>query len=366
MVDIFCNVIDNFGDAGFSLRLARSLINKGIVVTLYCDNLTTLQKLVTHKDTNNPLLKFSSWPEVQNYDPADYVIEAFSCHLPPALITKIKIKDAIVIELDYLTAEKFAEDCHGLSSSTDGLKSFFFFPGFTHKTGGVIFDDVFKHKVQKALKKKHTNNSPLNISLFSYENPKIKFIFNNLMQSTNTFDIRVFEGKALDNINVLYPSLHIEVGKNVVINNLKIKGTTMSDQNIYDRILLSSDLNLVRGEESAVRAMLCGKPFLWHIYPQEGNFHIVKLNALFDRMLEYIPFKYQKYIEIIRNFNLEYNGINTNTNLPLIEDFLPIWAEITALWSAHIFSLGSLTDNLLSFLQSKTNNLCRTNSVKNI
>lgn len=352
-MDIFCNVIDNFGDAGFSLRLARSLINKGIFVAIYCDDLATLEKIATADDIKNKLLKLAPWPDAQEYQPSQFVIEAFSCRLPSDLMSKIRKLNSIVIELDYLTAEKFAEDCHGLSSSTDGLRSFFFFPGFTSKTGGLIFDEEFKSKVEKALLSHQNDQSTLKITVFSYENPKIKFIFNNLMRGIKKYEIKVFEGKALDNLNFQYDTMHLTTGNTVHLTNLSFFASPMSDQNIYDDILISSDLNLVRGEESAVRAMLSGKPFLWHIYPQDENAHIVKLNALFDRMLEHLPTQFHSNIELIRNFNLEYNGIETNTEFPLIEDFLPLWSEVTALWAKHLFSLHSLTDNLLAFLRSK-------------
>ena len=61
----------------------------------------------------------------------------------------------------------------------------------------------------------------------------------------------------------------------------------MVDQDKYDYLLIGSYINLVRGEDSIVRAMLTGNPFLWHIYPQEENAHFDKINALFDRMDEF-------------------------------------------------------------------------------
>ncbi|HEU0231107.1 MAG TPA: elongation factor P maturation arginine rhamnosyltransferase EarP, partial [Burkholderiaceae bacterium] len=44
-------------------------------------------------------------------------------------------------------------------------------------------------------------------------------------------------------------------------------------------LLWSSDLNLVRGEDSLVRAIWAGKPLIWHIYPQDENTHMDKLDA---------------------------------------------------------------------------------------
>ncbi|KAI1696430.1 hypothetical protein Ddc_20441 [Ditylenchus destructor] len=38
--DLFCRVIDNYGDIGVSLRLARDLAHRGDEVRLWCDDLT--------------------------------------------------------------------------------------------------------------------------------------------------------------------------------------------------------------------------------------------------------------------------------------------------------------------------------------
>ena len=41
-------------------------------------------------------------------------------------------------------------------------------------------------------------------------------------------------------------------------------------------------LNFVRGEDSLVRALWAGQPFIWHIYPQDDNAHHAKLEAFLD------------------------------------------------------------------------------------
>jgi uncharacterized repeat protein (TIGR03837 family) len=47
----------------------------------------------------------------------------------------------------------------------------------------------------------------------------------------------------------------------------------------YDKLLWSMNLNVVRGEDSFVRALWAGKPLIWHIYRQTENTHLTKLNA---------------------------------------------------------------------------------------
>ena len=353
MIDVFCNVIDNFGDAGFSLRLSRTLTKENYNVCLYCDNIDTLNKIISKDDQENSKLTIKPWPQASEYQPAKIVIEAFSCRIPDPLTKLLKENHSLVIELDYLTAEKFAEDCHGLSSSSDGLNSYFFFPGFTQKTGGLIFEDELKHKVEAKNKEEITASTCIHATLFSYENEKIKEIVSNLNNSNIPVEIAVYEGKPLENVNKQYPSLILKIGDKAKLGNIEFHAIPMTDQSGYDDRLIASDFNMIRGEESAVRGMLCGKPFLWHIYPQDENAHIVKLNALFDRMIDELPATLHQDIEIIRAFNLEYNGVKTNYKFPSIIEFLPRWIHVTHAWSEHLFSLGSLTTNLKQFIQSK-------------
>ena len=70
---------------------------------------------------------------------------------------------------------------------------------------------------------------------------------------------------------------------------LAIKLLPMTSQADYDRLLWSCDLNLVRGEDSFVRAQWAARPFLWHIYQQEEEAHLVKLAHFLDYYLEALP-----------------------------------------------------------------------------
>jgi uncharacterized repeat protein (TIGR03837 family) len=57
-------------------------------------------------------------------------------------------------------------------------------------------------------------------------------------------------------------------------------------QDRYDQLLWACDVNFVRGEDSFVRAQWAGRPFVWHIYPQDEGAHWVKLAAFLTRYTE--------------------------------------------------------------------------------
>jgi uncharacterized repeat protein (TIGR03837 family) len=61
------------------------------------------------------------------------------------------------------------------------------------------------------------------------------------------------------------------------------------DQDGFDRRLWASDLNIVRGEDSFVRGQWAAQPYLWHIYPQEGDAHLTKMDAFLTRIEASLP-----------------------------------------------------------------------------
>jgi uncharacterized repeat protein (TIGR03837 family) len=68
-----------------------------------------------------------------------------------------------------------------------------------------------------------------------------------------------------------------------VRGRLTVAVTPFTDQDTFDRRLWSADLNIVRGEDSFVRAQWAARPFVWHIYPQAKSAHRVKLDAFLHR-----------------------------------------------------------------------------------
>ena len=61
--------------------------------------------------------------------------------------------------------------------------------------------------------------------------------------------------------------------------NLKIEQLPYLSHPEFDQLLAAQDLNLVRGEDSLVRAIWAGQAFLWQIYPQDDGAHWPKLQA---------------------------------------------------------------------------------------
>ncbi|MGY8831966.1 MAG: elongation factor P maturation arginine rhamnosyltransferase EarP, partial [Pseudomonadales bacterium] len=138
--DIFCSVVDNYGDIGVTWRLARQLVAEhGLAVRLWVDDLSAFAWLCPQADVA-ALRQHQQGVEVcwwgddwQAVDTADVVIEAFACELPASYIAAMarRAQKPLWLNLEYLSAEEWVEGCHGLPSlQSNGLSKVFFFSGF--------------------------------------------------------------------------------------------------------------------------------------------------------------------------------------------------------------------------------------------
>ena len=153
--DIFCSVVDNYGDIGVTWRLARQLVAEhDLEVRLWVDDIASLQRI--WPDTLTAEQQILAGVEVrvwhtafdQSVQPAEIVIEAFACDIPPAYLGamaagKAKGQPPLWINLEYLSAEAYVERCHRLASPVmsgplAGRTQWFFYPGFTPRTGGLL------------------------------------------------------------------------------------------------------------------------------------------------------------------------------------------------------------------------------------
>ncbi len=303
--DIFCNVIDNYGDIGVCWRLARQLVREhGAEVRLWVDALPVFQHFCPEIDPRQAIqsvcgIDVRAWTqEFPETPPGDVVIEAFACHLPERFVEAMarRIPRPIWINLDYLSAENWVSGCHALPSPHPRLPltKYFFFPGFKTNTGGLLREKGLEQQRQlfcasteeqdlfwTSIGQSPLPSEGLSVSLFAYENPAIRELLDIWSQgdipvcclapATRTLpDIEYFSGQTLQSGDV------------VRRRSLEIRILPFVTQTDYDRLLWSCDINCVRGEDSFVRAQWAAKPFLWHIYPQGEAAHLAKLEAFLD------------------------------------------------------------------------------------
>lgn len=298
--DIFCKVIDNYGDLGVCWRLCINLATQGAQVRLWVDDASALTWMApgAHAQIDVRVWAASTvWPE-----PGDVVIEAFGCDLSPAftayMAQRHRTHPVTWINLEYLTAEPYAEHCHGLPSPVfqgpgAGLTKHFFYPGFTPRTGGLLREPELVARQKQFdrdawLVKTGVMASPPQrvryVSLFCYEPPTLPALLTQLAHGPVHTHLLVTAGRATEAVKAEIQNKKTLLCNTDVLEKLSISYLPALSQLDFDHLLWACDLNFVRGEDSLVRAIWAGKPFVWHIYPQDDNAHHAKLNALLDTL----------------------------------------------------------------------------------
>lgn len=399
--DIFCCVVDNFGDIGVTWRLARQLEQEGDVpphaserqteqalahgnsakVRLWVDDLASFARICPGLD---PALDgqwvagiyIQPWHDALPADviPAKVVIEAFACELPAPFIEIMasQTPSPCWINLEYLSAESWVEDCHGLASPQRVgdriLNKYFFFPGFTPRTGGILCERGLIAERQRwqqdeaglaaywaSLDLPPKQEHELRVSLFTYESKALTSLVESWCQSTTPVTLLLPLGRSLNDVltgaGLESAIATAQAGNLLHSGNLRIKLLPMTDQAGYDRLLWSCDLNLVRGEDSFVRAQWAARPFLWHIYPQEEQAHMVKLDGFLDHYLAELPTATGQWL---RGFS---HALNQGENC---RDWWAQWPEHAAIWLQHgrpwsqkQLRDGDLVTRLVKFLESR-------------
>lgn len=336
--DIFCRVIDNYGDIGVCWRLSAGLAARGERVRLWLDDGSALGWMAPE---GAPGVEVRPWTQPIQTDDlviGDILVETFGCHIAPEFIaayadrTVARGQKAIWINLEYLSAEGFVERSHGLPSPVmtgpgAGLTKHFFYPGFTATTGGLLREPDLAARQAKFDRAAWLQQRGLEvqgerlISLFCYEPPALDELLDGLAADPLPTRLLVTAGRAtaavkacIDRHNSSQPLWN----RREALSFSYLPRLTQKD---FDHLLWACDLNFVRGEDSLVRALWAGKPFIWQIYPQDDDAHHSKLEAFLD-VLDAPP--------SLRAFHHVWNGMkNTSAmNQPLLPALaLPEWQQ---------------------------------------
>ena len=289
--DVFCRVVDNYGDAGVCWRLARQLAGEhGLAVTLYIDDDSALSRLAAGAAFGATCGRVAvrRWPgnTAPPPDPADVVVEGFGCGLPDGYVEAMARRPVAPqwFVLEYLSAERWVETTHDRPSPHPrlGLARRFWFPGFPAATGGLLHeaglpaerarfasDPRAQHASWAGLGLPRPAPGELRVSLFFYPNPALPALLAAWRASPVPIGCVVCAGVA---------ATAAEAGGALALHPIPFV-----DQRTYDRLLWACDVNFVRGEDSFVRAQWAARPLVWHAYPQPGRAEQPKIAAFVDR-----------------------------------------------------------------------------------
>lgn len=307
-ITVLCKVVDNFGDIGVVWRLCCQLSNQikkenlTSKINLIVDDLASFNKICNSVDFSKSFqvideINIYNWnDEKLCYDEfskndgenLSVILEVFQCGRP-AWMERILFEDKLnrtvqIIMIDYLTAEKYAEDFHCLQSLTRSSKvqKVNFMPGFTNKTGGLIIDSEWEHFCD------YQNNKTL--LCFTYDR-NWDALANACKKSNYIEKVLIAPGKGFESLKKSFYSNFIKD------SNLKIEELSFMNQNEWDKMLKNCGVLFIRGEESMSRACLSGIPFVWHAYPQSNEYQLIKVRALLERMSNHFEVEDFKIIE---------------------------------------------------------------------
>ncbi|MBT2374770.1 elongation factor P maturation arginine rhamnosyltransferase EarP [Pseudomonas fluorescens] len=306
--DIFCSVVDNYGDIGVTWRLARQLVAEhGCEVRLWVDDLRAFERMCPEVDVRldrqvQEGVDVHRWPaDWPATEAADVVIAAFACQLPPGYMEEMagRERTPLWMNLDYLSAEDWVVGCHGLPSvKFKGVQKYFFFPGFRAGTGGLLreaglLDQRAAFQRNAALQQQFLQALGVFpavgarlMSLFAYENAGLASWLDVLAADGRATHLLVPEGRILGDVQRWLGVESLSVGDVQQRDALTVQVLPFVRQEQYDRLLWCCDFNAVRGEDSFVRAQWAGRPFLWHIYRQDEDIHLDKLDAFLELYTE--------------------------------------------------------------------------------
>lgn len=391
-ITVLCKVVDNFGDIGVVFRLCRALseLKKNLEIRLVVSNLDSFAKISKGIDSTKTFQEFRGWKVFDWNDsalckkefsknPPEFILECFQCGRPEwleeLLFSPQFNLNVQIVNVEYLTAESWADDFHLLKSGTRSakIKKINFMPGFTKKTGGLILDKNFMRCLSEKKFALNLVKQNLDKKILSEDfSDSFKILIFSYPKNFDFLASAIKEFSFLKKIIVFVASGAGADSAKISLKKFKVDFVCLSfmQQEVWDAFLSLMDFSFVRGEDSFSRCCLFGNPFIWNIYPQEEEFHIVKLNAFLQKIkipqIEKFSFLYNRNfkasccpesLEILEEKKLpsELEKINSEMKteiLSLLKNYESLKPEFKK-FSNEILKNGNLAENLLNFLETK-------------
>ena len=374
-ITVLCKVVDNFGDIGVVFRLCRALseLKKNLEIRLVVSNLDSFAKISKDIDSAKTFQEFCGWKIFDwndnelckkefSINPPEFILECFQCGRPEwleeILFSPQFNLNVQIVNVEYLTAESWADDFHLLKSGTRSakIKKINFMRCLSEKKYAL---NLVKQNLDKKILSEDFSTS-FKILIFSY--PKnFDFLASAIKEFSLLKKVLVF----------VAPGAGADSAKNSLEKfNVDFICLPFMQQEVWDAFLSLMDFSFVRGEDSFSRCCLLGNPFVWNIYPQEEEFHIVKLNAFLQRIkipqIEKFSFLYNRNFEVSccpealeileeKKLPSEPEKINSEMKteiLSLLKNSENLKPEFKK-FSNEILKNGNLAENLLNFLETK-------------
>jgi hypothetical protein len=377
-IDLFCRVIDNYGDIGVCWRLARQLVAEhGCNVRLIVDDLASFRVIAPEIGTDVPTQRSHGvdvfiWATAESLQPAPVVIEAFACDPPDGYVSAMAMlakagQPPVWINLEYLSAEAWVDDVHGRASPHPRLPltKYFFCPGFTEGSGGLIreSDAVVIGPLSRSVgdvtslspggsggEGGHTTSQINEDGSFNRPHPPPSPAPRE-REPTSLFAFAYPQAPVLalaQGFAAANHQLQVTLAAPVTNTSPDWQNAPRVPQPNFDALLAQFDFLIVRGEDSFIRAQWAAKPMLWHIYPTDDDAHLTKLDAWLERYCVGLePNVAEAYRAASHAFN---RGETAPESYTALAQMLPQLTTHAILWRDNLTQQTDLATRLVTFI----------------
>ncbi|MBK5105773.1 MAG: elongation factor P maturation arginine rhamnosyltransferase EarP, partial [Burkholderiales bacterium] len=192
----------------------------------------------------------------------------------------------------------------------------------------------------------------LQVSLFCYPQGGVSALLRAWAAGSEPVRCLVPEGTATAALTEFFGVENPAAGTTLRKGGVEVRIFHFLDQDRYDRLLWACDFNLVRGEDSFVRAQWALRPLLWHIYPQQEGAHRPKLQAFLELYCAGLP------PEIAAAVTQLWQAWNQGDAAAVESAWPAFWRyrdELQAharLWAGRLAKTGDLANNLAQFCEN--------------
>lgn len=368
-ITVLCKVIDNYGDIGVAHRLCMELLGllgKEYSIRLVTNSLTAYHaiipevRLIPYQIVNG--ITVLDWDDNEMclrecaLHPIGIILQCFQCGYPKWLEDMLFSTDGAekaesknifdarhevtVIDIDYLTAESWADDFHKMKLLTRSsfVHKYLFMPGFTASTGGLLLKG--RTPLPPCPYSMPSNPYPLHILVFGYSRDYTPLV-RALSRVCNMFPIKVYVASGAGQ------KAFLDAHKTLSAKSYPLIPIPFLRQDEWDKMLMSVDIAFVRGEDSLAGAALAGIPYVWEAYKQEGGAQIKKASALLERMKPYFT---DGQYDLLHSLWMLWNG---GEGEDLLYEFILRHKELKTPFARYADSLvrnGDLAENLVKYI----------------
>ncbi len=377
---VFVRVIDNWGDVGVGWRLCMQLAcSFPWRVRLWIDDVAALGKLVLAAELAavQDAVMVEKWSDddsvslrlAQLADPV-MVIETFGCDLPSPVLRRMQQCQPLWLNWEYLTAEDWAVDLQAMPSlQGNGLAKYFWFMGIDQQSGGLLREANYLSRrneflqqpcLQQAFKQQY--GLPLEHVgqlwlIFAYTSERWAEWLSMWRGADEPITLWLAGHEVADSLRaagVIAADALQQVGDTFELEQVTMVRIPFVPQSAFDNLLWLADGAIVRGEDSFVRALWAGLPFLWHIYQQEEAVHLQKLDAYWHKASINWPASVR---EAVLALSADLNGgehLSESLRLRLWQNLRSEWqnwVNAASTWSDSLHLHSSAMERLARFRQ---------------